>query len=309
MISSMTKSFMRSWQHHPTMQMATLAVLSGAFAVITLFYCLQSNLQRILVQWGQSVQMTVYLQDDSKSEKTTKVRDFLEQTQEFESVTYIDKAEAEKRFKLQMGSYSSAVFADPEFGNPLPASFEVKLKDQFSSTERYDRMVDLAQRLTKVDGVEEVSYGQGWVENYGAFIKTFRHASAFLVILLLIGSLFVVSHSIRSSIFQRRDEIEILELVGATPAMIKAPYLFEGLLMGFLASAAAILFCYIFYAWQVSLFGNSMKILGLTASLQFLSFGAIVSFLLLGALFGWFGAYVCVRSLASGWAASERFGQ
>lgn len=308
MTAQMTKNFLRSWQHHPTMQMATLAVLSGAFAVITMFFCLQTNLQRILTQWGQSVQMTVYLQEDPKAEVAGKVRDFLEKTGEFEAVTYVDKAEAAKRFKLQMGAYSSAVFADSDFGNPLPSSFEVKLKDQFNSPARYDRMVDLAQRLTSVEGVEEVSYGQGWVENYGTFIKTFRHVSIFLVALLLMGSLFVVSHSIRSSIFQRRDEIEILELVGATPRMIKAPYLFEGGVMGFIASAAAVLFCYVFYAWQVSLFGNTMKILGLSASLQFLSVGYVIAFLFLGTLFGWFGAYICVKSLASGWTASDRSG-
>ncbi len=287
----------RSFRHHPTTQTTTLFVLTATFFVIASFFCVQKNLQHVFEVWGESVQYTVYLRDMISPEALKKIRQKLESSNQFESINFVEKSEAAKKFKIEMGLYSAGLLSDADFGNPLPASFETKLKPNQS-------VQSLTSALTQMDGVDEVSYGQGWIENYLTFIKTFARASNFLMALLLVASLFIVSFSIRSAISQRRDEIEILELVGATSRMIKAPFLAEGAFIGSAASLFAILFCYGFYHWQLQFFEDSIALWKL--NLQFLSLFQSMGFIGLGGFFGWLSAYFCVQTQASGWAAAER---
>jgi cell division transport system permease protein len=304
-MKSAFKSFVRSWQHHPTLQSATLSVLVGTFAMIAFFFCAKTNLSELLAHWGQTVQMTVYLKDEN-GPQVQAVADRLHKMDEFESVTFIDKAEAARRFRTQMGSYSAGFMSDPDFGNPLPASFEVKLKDAFNSPDLMEHMSAVVKSLTDLQGVDEVSYGQGWVENYHVFLRSFDKASVFVVIVLLFGAVFIIAHSIRSSIYQRREEIEILELVGATSRTIRIPFMFEGALLGFLASTLALVICYGFLNWQFQIFQKTLQIWGLTSVFRFLNPFEIAIFVTMGTFFGWFGAYISLRNLATGWAAAER---
>ncbi len=305
MIARSWKSFLRSWQHHPTLQTATLSVLVGTFAMIALFFCAKTNLTELLAHWGQTVQMTVYLKNES-GPQVQKIAQHLRTMDEFESVNFVDKTEAARRFRAQMGSYSAGFMSDPDFGNPLPASFELKVKDRFNSPDFFDHMSAVVKNLTEFEGVDEVSYGQGWVENYHLFLRSFDKASLFVVVVMVFGAVFIIAHSIRSSIYQRRDEIEIMELVGATTNTIRAPFMFEGALLGFFAALLALAICYGFLTWQFQVFEQTLRVWGLTTVFRFLNPIEMFLFLCMGTFFGWFGAYISLRNLVTGWAAAER---
>ena len=163
--------------------------------------------------------------------------------------------------------------------------------------------------ITKIFGVDDISYGQSWVENYAALVKSFSYSSLLLIAVLLAGSLFVVGNSIRNSISLRREEIEILELVGATRSMIMMPYIFEGAIMGFFASALSCGICYLIFVWQASIINSSLGFWGLGSQFGYLAADKVFLLLLLGIVFGAFGAFLCVRKLSNGWAASYAGGR
>jgi cell division transport system permease protein len=122
-------------------------------------------------------------------------------------------------------------------------------------------------------------------------------------------ALFVVGNSIRASIASRRDEIEILELVGATPDMVRAPYVFEGAAMGFAASAIALAANFAAWLWEARLLRESFAVSRLAEGFTFLSPAWLVVALAAGTALGALGAYLIVRSINDGWAASQGLGQ
>ena len=299
------QSFLRSWREHFGMQLATLSVLTGTFTVVSIFFFLHANMSRIVTSWGDKVQMAIFLKDEASADQVETVKAFLRDTGVFAEINFISKDQAAKKFLEQMGHQSPQLLNDPEFGNPLPASLEARFADGVSSSRRYEQMLNLAKRISGLGGVEDVSYGQGWVENYASLLKVFSSSSYVLIFVLLAGSLFVVGNAIRSALYQRRDEIEVLELVGATPYMIRAPYIFEGAVLGFIAAILSVLACFGFYQWQHQVATEHLGFWGLAAQVGFLGGAEILGILFLGAWFGAFGSFLCVRKIATGWAAAE----
>jgi len=288
------------------MQAATLSVLTGTFCIVTVFAFLQVNFSRLLAEWGSEVQLMVYLKEGLPEKNVESVRKFLSDVGEFESIRYVDKEEAAREFQKKLGSYAPDLLSDRTFGNPLPASFELKVKTRGKNYSRFNDLAKIADTIQLREGVDEVSYGQSWVDNYASLVKVFEISSIFLVFVLLAGSLFVIGNSIRSAIHERREEIEILELVGATARAIRNPFVFEGAIMGVLASALALASTFIIYSILQRLFSSEVGFWNLVGKIQFLSFGHSLLIIALGAVFGGLGAYICVRRLSTGWAAAER---
>ncbi|MCB0362425.1 MAG: ABC transporter permease, partial [Bdellovibrionales bacterium] len=299
------KGFFRSWQQQPAMQVATLSVLVGTFVVISIFLLVHRNLDRILTNWGDSVRMSVFLQDEVDSEQISKTKSYLQGLGKFKEIKFISKNDAAQLFSNQMGSLSPDFLKDPEFGNPLPPSFEASLDKTTPIEERLDTMVKLATQIRKLPLVEDLYYGQGWVENYGAVVKSFTLTSGILTLVLLIGSLFVVGNSIRNAISQRREEIEILELVGATPEMIRIPYVVEGTMMGLLSGLIAIFLVWSLFTLQNSVLNYQIGFLNIGKYFGFLGFSEVFLLLSLSSSFGAIGAFFCVRKICNGWSASR----
>lgn len=299
------RSFIRTWTHHSSMQIATLSVLLGTYTVSAFFILAHQNLESVLTRWGREVKVSVYLKDEATSHEVGKIRAFLEESEMISNVDYLSKTVAAQKFKEKLGQVSPGIFTDAEFINPLPASFELLLKKSIGRTSDYQTLVDFAKKVSVLPGVEEVSYGQGWVENYAAVLKVFGWTSGFLLFVLLMGGLFIVGNSIRNSIAQRREEIAIMELFGATRWMIQWPFVFEGAVMGFAASALSLIVTYVLFQWQADLFGSHLGFWGVSAALQFLSIGRAIALIVVGTLLGACGAYFCVRQVNSGWAAAQ----
>ena len=153
-------------------------------------------------------------------------------------------------------------------------------------------------------GVDGVSYGQDWVENYATVVRSFRASSLLLLFVLFAGGMLIVSNSIKNSLSQRREEIEIMELVGATSAEIRTPFVFEGVIIGFISAVIAIVITYFVYLSQSGLIQKELGFLGLASGLQFISMGKIILMLWGGAILGALSAFLTVRKINTGWAAA-----
>jgi len=263
----MFKEFLRSWQTQTASQSATLTVLVGTYTVVVLTLLIQSNLDGLLSRWGRDVKVSVYLKEGLDQTNVSLMQKRLGQIKGFTQVKYVSKEAALEYFQKRLGSLSPTLAADKNFENPLPASFEVILDSQIAQ-DILGQLPKIAKELSLSPEVEDVSYGQGWVENYASVLKVFRISSWGLVLVLCLGSLFVVGNSIKSSIMVRREEIEVLELVGATQARIAAPYVFEGALLGFLGAVGALLFSAIIFSWQSKILVSGLGFWGLSDQLS-----------------------------------------
>jgi len=250
-------------------------------------------LKRVLASWGDGLQMTVYLNDDVMKDGAMQVKAELEALGGVGEISYVPREIATENFKKQMASYAPNLLADADFSNPFPSSLRLTLDGGVSNSVDVERLEKMAANIQKIKGVEDVSYGQSWVQNYSSFVST------------LYGSLFVVGNSIRTSISARREEIEILELVGATSSMIRRPFVTEGFLMGGMAAIFALVFNGLLHIWQTSVMSSSVVLSRLVPLMSFLNVATIVGFLLFGAALGALGAWLTVRRINDGWSAKQ----
>ena len=113
-------------------------------------------------------------------------------------------------------------------------------------------------------------------------------------------------YPLSNSVHQRREEIEVLELVGATPLRIQIPFIFEGVVFGFSAALLAVLATYLVFSGQSLIMDKNLQFLGLTTEVHFLSIGKVFMILAFGLACGAVGSWACVRRISSGWAAARR---
>lgn len=291
----------RSWQSHTVVQLATCVVLSGVFSIISLSLLIHHNLENLFHQWGDSVQVSLYLKDHLEGEPLEEIKELITHSPYFKDIQYISKAAAFKNFKDQTFDYVPDVIFNKDFDNPLPASFEMKVRGDLSSVTYLGGIRNFIERLKSLNGVESVTYGQGWVDNYASFLQIFSYVSGSLIVILLMGSLFVVGNSIRSSLSQRKEEIEILELVGATPTAIRGPYVLDGVLTSLLAASTSLVMCYLLFLWQSQVLETHLSFW--RVHLSFLSYPKILIILAMGVSFGALGSWLCISQINSGWAA------
>ena len=294
-VSSIWKHIRFSWGNHFGVQLATLTVLTATFTVIISLLSLSLNLRNILVHWGESIRITAYLKDDLTPEAVSKIEASLKSMNDFSRVQFISKEDAQKSFSSQMAKYSPNLLEDKDLANPFPANFQMDIADRSS----FSKLQDIAKSLMGFQGVEDVSYGEDWVENYAGLVTTFSRSGWFIAFMLLVGSLFVVANSVRTSIMHRQDEIKILDLVGATRSMIVIPFIIDGAFIGVCASALAIFISFTIYQWGLNLFESNLAFLALTSHFSYLGMGWFLLVILSGGLSSALSAYWCVRNIVS----------
>jgi cell division transport system permease protein len=174
-----------------------------------------------------------------------------------------------------------------------------------ASADDFSRLESLAQTIKEIPRVEDVSYGQSWVRNYASFVDTLTAVGLVMAGILLSGSLFVIGNSIRAAVAARREEVEILELVGATSSMIRRPFVVEGFAMGAIASICALALNVGLHFWQKSMMESSLVMARIVPLVEFLDLVTILGFVVVGGLLGGFGAWLSVRRINDGWSARQ----
>ncbi len=300
------KQVLRTWRRQPVTASATLVVLTASLSLIGLMLVASLNMKRILAIWGEKVHLSVYLEDEASPNELAALQTKLKAMPEVREVELVSKKQASDLFREQMATYAPELLDDAEFATPFPANLKVNLVEGVGNDGSVERLEVMAKTIGTFAGVDDVSYGQSWVRNYTSFFQTVSAAGMVIGIVLLFGSLFVIGNSVRASINQRRDEIEILELVGASPESIRRPYLIEGIAIGMIAALISLGFNFIFFAWTVGLMKASFAFARMATEIRYLNAVEALSFIFAAIMVGGMASLFTVRSLNDGWAAARR---
>jgi cell division transport system permease protein len=202
-------------------------------------------------------------------------------------VEFISKDEAMRELREGLGAQSKLLNGLTE--NPLPASFEVVFKDARTSGADPEK---IKERLEKTEGVEEVQYTEQWLERFRGLMLILKVSGYIIGGLLCVAVLFIVTNTIKLTIYSRRDEIEITKLVGGTDWFIKIPFLIEGAIQGIFSGLIALLILFLVYA----LFSlKSVQVLGLfVLDIVFLSGGYVIFIMALGLVLGVLGSLIAL---------------
>lgn len=269
---------------------ASVGAITVAFLVVGIFLLITLNLSAIVSRWAEDFQVIVFLQDQATPEQLALLRKRLDAELAVREARYVSKEEALAHFRHQLRGQESLLEGLPR--NPLPASFQLKIRKEYQTTEA---LRQLAAFLKRLEGVEDVLYGQEWIERLNAITQVMKILAVVIGGILAIASLFIVANTIRLAVYARADEIQIMRLVGATRMYVQLPFLLEGTLQGGLGAAFALGLLYGGYKatiWQLGITAPSGYGLEIGRFLE-PQYGTVM--VLTGALLGAMGSLLATR--------------
>jgi cell division transport system permease protein len=226
----LSEAFRSLWRNYFMTIAAVVTVFLSMFllGVVMVFVY---NINAVLQDVEEKVEITIYIKDTATTDEIEAMRVEIVALPEVKEVQFIDKDEALKRLKEDLKDHEELLKDLP--ANPLPASFEVSLKDP-------ELAGGVAAKFEGRPIVDEVRYGKEIAERIFQVTSVIRNISAVFVVLLGVVSILLISNTIRLSIYARRREVEIMKLVGATNWFIRWPFIIEGLTVGLVGAVAAL---------------------------------------------------------------------
>lgn len=280
------------WRARRSAALAMLTIAAGLF-VLGFFLVVNSNLQRVMARWSEAAELSVYLKEDITREQLDALQAQIDGSNLASGRQYVSKADAAGRFRQDFPDLSRT--ADQLGGNPFPASLDVRLKPE--SRETGDAVDALAASLSTAPGVADLRYDRKLLARLGAVIRGVRGVGLLIVTLLAIAAALTVANVVRLAAHARRDEIEIMQLVGAPLAYVRGPFVAEGVLQGGGGALFALLALWILFLIGRARFGQvASEALGL-ASLSFLPFQFWILLVVGGMLLGCIGGLIVARSV------------
>jgi cell division transport system permease protein len=263
---------------------ATTAFTLSCFGVFLLLYL---NLKELTSSLQQDIEVVLYLADGLSGQEVAELQRRLSAHPEVESIRFVSKEQALADFRAQFPSEHRLLQGLGE--NPLPASFAVTLSPHFRSSTAIKKWTE---RLKSMAVITDVQYSRDWIENLATVARYFELGALAVGMILAAASITIIASTIRLALFARRDEIEILRLIGATAAFIKIPYLLEGAVLGVFGGVLSLIILrggFEFYRLQL---GPAGRFLGVESGFGF--FPAQISLVLvgLGLALGCVGSFV-----------------
>lgn len=219
------------WTHFLTsgVMAMTLFVFGG-------FLLIQQNVAGLLKGWSDEFQMFAYLGAEVTPRQAESIQSLIRSYPEIRSLRYVSREEAWNTFEKGLGSQAGILEGmSPEI---LPSSLEIEIG---SSARDREVVAALAQRLRAIPGIEEVEYPETWIEKIRLLMAGIEWVKWILGGFLFLVSFMIVVSTIKLAIMARRDEIEIMQLVGATSGLIKAPFVLEGMIQGLAGACLALI--------------------------------------------------------------------
>ena len=210
--------------------LAVLTIALALFLGAALAFGVQGA-RSLLASWGAQPSVTLFLERGMPEAQARALAERVRAQEPNVDVAYVSPAQAMDRLRVQLGDLAGAL--DGLAVNPLPPTLELAPREAV-------QVRPLAQRLAALPGVIEVDYGRDWIDRLEALGRALRGFGGGALALVAAAALLVVANTIRLAVYARRDEIEIMKLVGATDGYVRVPFLLEGVLQGLFGAAVAV---------------------------------------------------------------------
>jgi cell division transport system permease protein len=277
------------WRSGASTAFAVLAIALAAVVLGTLLL-VTWNVERLMAQWTDATEFSIFLRDDATSEQRGALEAAIDQSGASDRREYVSKAQALTRFRAQFADLAllTADFDD----NPFPASVEVRVRPDAARNGRADTLV---RGLGSMAGVADVRYDREWLTRMSAGLDAVRGAGFVLALLMAFAAAVTVAAVVRLGLHARNEEIEIMKLVGSPVSFIRGPFVAEGLLQGGLGSLIAVALLWAGFAAVRAWWGGDLSVVLDGAAIQFLP-AKLVGLLVAGAMFvGGAGGFAASR--------------
>ena len=262
-ISSIWKNFLMSF--------ASFCILMVSLLLVSCAVLLMMNVNKIMSNIEDTNEITIYLKEDFSDKQVEHIKSVLEKNQDITDVKYYSKEQALDDFRDNMAEYSELL--DYLDKNPMPETFLVRVKD-------LSKIRHVVNTVNDIEGVEQTKAPYDFASVLVQIRNTFTLIGGAVLVALVVVSIVIVSNSIRTSVFARRNEISIMRYVGATSGFIKAPFFVEGMFIGILAGAAAWGLTWLIYDSVFALFSADLTVWQMFGFYGLTPFGDIMWYVL-----------------------------
>lgn len=288
-INSAFKSVVRNF----SLSIASVACTTITLILVALSVLISLNVNNFTHELEEELTIVTYLNEGVEDQQIEKIKEQIANVDGFESLEFKSKDE----WKAEMQAYSEELNVSLSYlsENPLLDSIVVKVTDP-------NKINSVAKSIREIEGVKDAKYGEGMVDDVISIFNIVQNATLILVIALILVTAFLISNTIKLTIFSRRNEIEIMRLVGTSNAVIRMPFIFEGFILGIIGAIIPIIitiYGYIlFYEhYNGHLFTNIITLISPGNIILFVSLVILV----IGSLVGMFGSYRAVRKYLKIW--------
>lgn len=267
-MSSVGYAFTEAWvslKRSGRSALVSIGTIAIAFLTLAGFLLISVNVQRALDRWLEAAEMSVYLLDTASEGERAALEQFLAAQPSVAAVEYVSKERALERFRADFPELRDVTEGAGE--NPFPPALEVRLRRENAGDAAADT---LSQEVGGRPGVADVRYDRAWLARLIGLVTTARFAGGLVAAILMLGAAFTVAAVVRLSLYARRDELEIMRLVGAPFSYIRGPAIVEGLLLGGIGAAVALVAIALLYSTMAGWIGANLAGLTGATALRFL---------------------------------------
>jgi cell division transport system permease protein len=259
---------------------ALAVIIVGAFSLFVI------NAGDLLNTWRQGIRMMIYLDDGLSGDARTRIEGQLRQMPEIETLQFISKDDAMHRLRRQMSRHGALL--DGLAQNPLPEAYEIEVG------QGVEREVEpLAQRIEEIEGVGEVAYGKQWIKRFSGLVELLGVIGYALTGLFSGAAVFFVANTIRLILYSRREELEIMRLVGASERFIRTPFYIQALLQGAIGGLAGMGILYLVYLFTAG--DMAAALAGFGFSFRFLPWTTVTGAVLCAMIVGLLGCFASMK--------------
>ena len=280
------KETYKSIRRNGFMSFASISTVAVSLLVLGMFLMIFLNTNNLAQYLESQVQVSVYMQDSATEKELASVKEKLAKMPGVVKVTQVSKTQALERFKKRLGDQEQLLHSLGK-ENPFPNSFEIQVDNP-------ERIKVLTPQIGQLPKVETAKFGQEVVEHLFQLTKILRFGGILLVVFLAMATLFIISNTIRLTVFARRKEVIIMKYVGATDWFIRWPFLLEGMTLGFFGAVIAFILINSIYSGLLERIHATLAFLPLLPASPLLLY--VDLFLLVaGTGIGALGSYISLR--------------
>ena len=272
-----------------SLSIASISCIIITLILVSVSLILSYNINNFTKDIVNDLTIVVFVKKDATSDDVDKLRDEIKALPNIDSYDYDDKEDIKNKMMEENETYKSIMSEWEEDENPLESCFIIKVKNA-------EDMGETASTIENLENVEMIKYGEGLVENLLSVFDIVKKVMLIAVVALIFVTAFLISNTIKITIYSRKNEIDIMRLVGTSNTVIKLPFIFEGLFLGVIGSIIPILVTIYGYVFFYDKLGGKMftDIFTLVKPYNFVwQVSAVL--VVIGALVGMFGSYKAVR--------------
>ena len=272
-----------------SLSLASISCITITLIVVSISIILTYNVNSFADNVKKDVTIVAFMNVDITQEEKDDVLEEIKEIEGIESYTYQSKMDIASEMMESSEDLKTILSQYSEETSPLQATYLVKVKD-------INNIAKIAGKIEKIKGVDIVKYGEGMVEQLVSIFEIVKNISVGVVVALIIVTAFLISNTIKITIFSRKREIEIMRLVGSSNLNIKIPFIFEGLFLGILGSVIPIIittygYTMLYKKFDGQLFSPFIQLIKPTPFIYQIS----LALLAIGILVGMYGSFKAVR--------------